>query len=221
MATGGHTGEASMDISDIHWLGHDSFRLDGSTTIYIDPWKLPPEPPVADGILLTHDHYDHLSADDIDLIAGPQTIIIGPQAVADQLEGDTAVVVAAGETFQCASAVVTAVPAYNVNKYREPGKPYHPREAGYLGYVIELDGFSVYHSGDTDVLADVECDVALIPVSGTYVMTAEEAVEACRRLRAKAVVPMHYADIVGTKADAERLKAGCGERVVMLPLERG
>ena len=210
-----------MDIRDIHWLGHDSFRLDGSTTIYIDPWKLPPDPPAADGVLVTHDHYDHLSAEDIELIARPQTVIIGPEAVAKKLEQDTAIVVTAGETFQCASALVTAVPAYNVDKFRKPGVPYHPKEAGYLGYVVELDGFRVYHSGDTDVLADVECDVALIPVSGTFVMTADEAVDACQRLRAKTIVPMHYADIVGTEADALRLKERCGKDVVILPLERG
>lgn len=209
-----------MDIRDIHWLGHDSFRLDGSTTIYIDPWKLPPDPPAADGVLVTHDHYDHLSADDIELISGPQTVIIGPEAVAKKLEKDTAIVVTAGETFQCASAMVTAVPAYNVDKFRAPGTPYHPREAGYLGYVVELDGFRVYHAGDTDVLADVECDVALIPVSGTFVMTADEAVQACERVDAKTIVPMHYADIVGTEADARRLKERCGKEVVILPLER-
>jgi L-ascorbate metabolism protein UlaG (beta-lactamase superfamily) len=213
-----------MDIHDIHWLGHDSFRLDGSTTIYIDPWKLPPDPPAADGILVTHDHFDHLSAADIGLIAGPGTVIMGPQAVVDQLEPGTAIAVSAGQTFECAGATVTAVPAYNLDKFREPGKLFHPRQAGYLGYIVELDGFRVYHSGDIDdipELSDVECDVALIPVSGTYVMTADQAVEACARLGAKTVVPMHYADIVGTEADAEQLRAQCGKPVVILPLERG
>lgn len=213
-----------MDIRDIHWLGHDSFRLDGSTVIYVDPWKLPPDPPGADGILITHAHYDHLSAADIELVARPQTSIIGPETVVEQLEQDTAVAVAAGETFQCASAVVTAVPAYNIDKFRQPGVPYHPKEAGGLGYIIELDGFRVYHAGDTDLIPEmsgIECDVALIPVSGTYVMTADEAVRACDTLDAGTIVPMHYADIVGTKADAERFKERCGKPVVILPLERG
>ena len=208
-----------MDIHDIHWLGHDSFRLGGSTTIYIDPWKLPVDPPGADGILITHDHYDHMSPDDIQLVARPQTIIIGPAAVAEGLESDTAIAVSAGETFQCASAVVTAVPAYNVNKFREPGQPFHPRESGYLGYVVELDGFRVYHAGDTDVLADVECDVALVPVSGTYVMTADEAIAACAGLKAKTIVPMHYGDIVGSRKDADKLKERYPDRVVLLPFE--
>ncbi len=170
-----------MDIHGIHWLGHDSFRLDGSTVIYIDPWKLPPDAPVADGILVTHDHHDHLSPSDIESIAGPQPIIVGPQSAVEQFEQDTAIAVVAGETFQCASAVVTAVAAYNIDKFRRPGVPFHPKAAGGLGYVIELDGFRVYHAGDTDLIPEmdgIECDRALIPVSGPYVMTAEEAAPA-------------------------------------------
>jgi L-ascorbate metabolism protein UlaG (beta-lactamase superfamily) len=216
--------EASMDIHNIHWLGHDSFRLDGTTAVYVDPWKLPPDAPAADGILVTHDHYDHFSPADIELIAGPQTIIIGPQSVVEQLERDTAIAVTAGETFQCATAVVTAVPAYNIDKFRQPGVPFHPKDAGGLGYVIELDDFRVYHAGDTDLIPEmsgIKCDVALVPVSGTYVMTADEAVLACDTLRADAIVPMHYADIVGTRADAERFKERCSKPVMILPLERG
>jgi len=213
-----------MDIHDIHWLGHDSFRIDGSTVVYVDPWKLPAGAPLADGILVTHDHYDHLSPGDIELIAGPQTAIFGPQGVVDQLGQGTAVAVTAGETFQCASAVVTAMPAYNIDKFRSPGEPFHPREAGGLGYVIELDGFRVYHAGDTDLIPEMQgivCDVALLPVSGTYVMTADEAVRACERLNAGTIVPMHYDDIVGTRADAERLERQCRKPVVILPLDRG
>jgi L-ascorbate metabolism protein UlaG (beta-lactamase superfamily) len=212
-----------MRLDDIHWLGHDTFRLDGSTIIYIDPWKLPPDAPQADGILITHEHYDHLSADDIELVEGPQTAIYGPEAVRRQLKEETAIAVAAGETFQCAGATVTAVPAYNLDKFREPGVPFHPREAGGLGYVIELDGFTVYHAGDTDVVPEMQgisCDVALLPVSGTYVMTADEACRACAVVEADIVVPMHWGDIVGDRDDAERLAQACGRPVKILPLEK-
>ena len=118
---------------------------------------------------------------------------------------------------------MTAVPAYNVDKFREPGEVFHPREAGGLGYVVELDGRRIYHAGDTDAtseMRDVQCDVALLPVSGTFVMTAEEAAAACGTISAAAVVPMHYGDIVGTAADAARLQQLCGIPVTILPLER-
>ena len=108
---------------------------------------------------------------------------------------------------------VTAVPAYNIDKFRAPGEVFHPRAAGGLGYVVELDGRRIYHAGDTDAIpemSDVRCDVALLPVSGTYVMTAEEAAEACGMIAAAVVVPMHFGDIVGTAADAARFEELCG-----------
>jgi L-ascorbate metabolism protein UlaG (beta-lactamase superfamily) len=210
-------------LENIHWLGHDSFRLDGSSTVYIDPWKLPAGAVPADLILVTHDHYDHFSAPDIARIGTAATTLIGPAAVTAQASGLTTVTLAPGETTTVGGVTVTAVPAYNLNKFRGPGEPYHPREAGYLGFVIEMDGLRVYHAGDTDAtpeMKDVRCDVALLPVGGTYTMTAEEAAVACGALDAAAAVPMHFADIVGTRADAERFRELCLTPVTILPSER-
>ena len=182
-------------FENIHWLGHDTFRLDGSSTVYIDPWKLPAGARPADLILVTHDHFDHFSAGDIARIGSAATTLIGPAAVTDQASGLTTVTLAPGETTTVGGVTVTAVPAYNLDKFRCPGEPYHPREAGYLGYVIEMDGLRIYHAGDTDAIpemSDVRCDVALLPVGGTYTMTAEEAVEACGLLNPHTVVPVHY-----------------------------
>ena len=210
-------------LENIHWLGHDTFRLDGSSTVYLDPWKLPAGARLADLILVTHDHFDHFSAGDIARIGSAATTLIGPAAVTDQASGLTAVTLAPGETTTVGGVTVTAVPAYNLDKFRCPGEPYHPREAGYLGYVVEMDGLRIYHAGDTDAIpemSDVRCDVALLPVGGTYTMTAEEAAAACGALGAVAVVPMHFADIVGTRADAERFRELCRIPVTILPLER-
>jgi L-ascorbate metabolism protein UlaG (beta-lactamase superfamily) len=211
-------------IDDIHWLGHDTFRLDGSSTVYIDPWKLPVGAPPADLILVTHDHFDHFSPGDIAVIARPTTKLIGPASVTAQAQGVAVVTLGAGESTMAGDVTVTAVPAYNLDKFREPGEVYHPRAAGGLGYIVELDGRRIYHAGDTDAIPEmreVRCDVALLPVSGTYVMTAAEAAEACRMISATAVVPMHFGDIVGTAADAARFESLCGIPVTVLPLERG
>jgi L-ascorbate metabolism protein UlaG (beta-lactamase superfamily) len=211
-------------IENIHWLGHDSFRLDGSSTVYIDPWKLAADAPPADLILITHDHYDHFSPDDIARLSTPRTTLIGPASVTAKIDGVAAVTLSAGETATVGGVTVTAVPAYNIDKFRQPGEVFHPRAAGGLGYIVELDGRSIYHAGDTDAIPemrDVRCDVALLPVSGTYVMTAEEAAEACRMISAAAVVPMHYGDIVGTAADAARFEGLCGVPVTVLPFEQG
>jgi L-ascorbate metabolism protein UlaG (beta-lactamase superfamily) len=211
-------------IENIHWLGHDSFRLDGSRTVYIDPWKLPAGAPVADLILVTHEHYDHFSPDDIARVATPRTTLIGPASVTARVDGVAVVTLAAGEIATVGGITVTAVAAYNIDKFREPGEVFHPQAAGGLGYVVELDGRRVYHAGDTDAIPemrDVRCDVALLPVSGTYVMTAEEAAKACRMIAAADAVPMHFGDIVGTAADAARFEDLCGIPVSVLPREQG
>ena len=211
-------------LENIHWLGHDSFRLDGSSTVYIDPWKLSADAPPADLILVTHDHYDHFSPDDIARVATPRTTLIGPASVTAQVEGVAVVTLSAGETATVGGVTVSAVPAYNIDKFRRPGVVFHPRAAGGLGYIVELDGRRIYHAGDSDAIPemrDVRCDVALLPVSGTFVMTAEEAAEACRMISAAAAAPMHFGDIVGTAADAARFESLCGIPVTALPREQG
>ena len=207
-------------LEHIHWLGHDTFRLDGSSTVYIDPWKLPAGARLADLILVTHDHFDHFSAADIARIGSAATTLIGPAAVTGQVSSLTTVTLAPGEAATVGGVTVTAVPAYNLDKFRSAGEPYHPREAGYLGYVVEMDGRRIYHAGDTDAIPEmsaVRCDVALLPVGGTYTMTAEEAAAACEELDAAAAVPMHFADIVGSRADAERFRELCRIPVTILP----
>jgi L-ascorbate metabolism protein UlaG (beta-lactamase superfamily) len=211
-------------LENIHWLGHDSFRLDGTTTVYIDPWKLPAGLPPAGLVLVTHEHSDHLSLPDIGALAGPDTVVVGPASVTAQLADRETVTVAPGDGIEVRGVGIEAVPAYNLDKFRAPGQPYHPREAGYVGYVIALDGVRYYHAGDTDAvpeMADVHCDVALLPVGGTFTMTWDEAAAACDLLHATAAVPMHYGEIVGDAGDAERFRDRCGLPVTILPLERG
>jgi L-ascorbate metabolism protein UlaG (beta-lactamase superfamily) len=210
-------------LENIHWLGHDTFRLDGSATVYIDPWKLPAGQPRADVILVTHEHFDHLSLPDIEAIATPDTVVVGPASVTAQVGEFETVTVAAGDTVEVRGVQVHAVPAYNVDKFKSPGQPYHPRDDGYVGYVVALDGVRYYHAGDTDAIPEmrqVHTDVALLPVGGTYTMTCDEACRACDMIDAQAAVPMHYADIVGSDDDAVRFRENCTIPVTILPLER-
>lgn len=211
-------------LEHVHWLGHDSFRIDGSSVVYIDPWKLPAGQPAADVVLVTHDHYDHFSIADIDRIADPRAIVVGPPCVTDELRGRVASAIAPGQTVTAGSAVVTAVPAYNIDKFKSLGTVYHPREAGHVGYIVAMDGLRIYHAGDTDAIPemnDVDADIALLPVGGTYTCTAEEAAAACARLKAKVVVPMHFGDIVGSESDARRFEQLCPLPVTILTPERG
>ena len=95
------------------------------------------------------------------------------------------------------------VPAYNVNKN------FHPKEKNWIGYILRLKDVSYYIAGDTDITEEnrkVKCDVAFVPVGGTYTMTAKEAADLVNEINPKIAVPIHYGLIVGTKEDADIFK---------------
>ncbi len=114
-----------------------------------------------------------------------------------------------GDKLQIDEIQIEAVPAYNLNKFKEPGKVFHPKEEQKVGFIIQVGSVRIYHAGDTDSIPEmtgIETDIALLPVSGTYVMTADEAAEAAGRIRLKLAIPMHYGTIVGSEKDALRFK---------------
>ena len=207
-------------IGKLRWLGHDSFRLDGPPVIYFDPRRLGTAPPMADVVLVSHEHSDHCSPDDVRKVSGPSTVVIANTGAAAKLPGARAV--RPGDHLSLAGIEVEAVPAYNVNKFRSPGVPFHPREAQHVGYVVGVEGVQLYFAGDTDVVPEmkhISCDVALLPVSGIYVMTAQEAVEAARTLRPRIVIPMHYGVDIGTPEDGRRFAELYEGRTVVLKPE--
>jgi L-ascorbate metabolism protein UlaG (beta-lactamase superfamily) len=207
-------------VGKLHWLGHDSFRLDGPPMIYFDPWKLHGKLPVADLVLVSHEHYDHCSPDDVKKVSGPKTVVVAAGEAARKLPG--ARKVHPGDRLTAAGVEIEAVRAYNLNKFRSPGVPFHPRESGYVGYIVTVQGVRLYFAGDTDQIpemADIRCDVALLPASGIYVMTAEEAAEAARVLSPQVVVPMHYGSSIGTPEDGHRFAELYGGQVVVLTAE--
>jgi L-ascorbate metabolism protein UlaG (beta-lactamase superfamily) len=190
--------------NQITWLGHDSFKIKGENAIYIDPWKLSDGEP-ADIILITHDHYDHFSQEDIEKIRADDTVVVTNKTVAKSLKGPVRIV-GPGDKLSIKGVEIEAVPAYNINKQ------FHPKTAGGLGFVIVMSGERIYHAGDTDLIPemeDIQCDIALLPVSGTYVMTAEEAADAAKKINPRLCIPMHYGEIVGTVKDAHQFKVLC------------
>ncbi len=203
-------------IERVHWLGHASFRIDGPPTIYIDPWKLTGNLPPADLILVTHDHHDHCSPDDVARIRRPGTVIVASQAAARKL-GKGVQVVKPGDRLTVAGVTVEAVPAYNT------AKTFHPKAADYVGYIVTVGGARIYHTGDTDPIpemAGLSADILLVPVSGTYVADADQAAEIVRAVKPKIAVPMHIGDIVGSLADAERFKKLVDCQVVIKEREK-
>jgi L-ascorbate metabolism protein UlaG (beta-lactamase superfamily) len=194
------------------WLGHDSFRIKNGKTVIIDPFKIRSISDKADILLISHEHFDHLSLDDIKKVTSDKTIIVTIPACKKELSNLKAKEIKAvkpGDKVTFGDVTVEAVPAYNLNKFREPGKPFHPKEDGKVGFIVSVKGVRVYHAGDTDPIPEmkgIKADIALLPVSGTYVMTPEEAAQAAGMIKPKIAIPMHYGSIVGSESDAERFK---------------
>ncbi len=202
--------------SMIHWLGHDSIRIDAGLTIYIDPFKIESDLP-ADIILITHEHFDHCSPEDIAKIRTDDTVIVTEKDSAEKLSGDVRVM-APGERLTVKGMEIEAVPSYNLNK------KFHPKANNWLGFILTIDGTRVYHAGDTDFIPEmkeIKTDIALVPVSGTYVMTANEAVEATLAINPALAIPMHYGSIVGDANDAATFKSGLKGKIDVTILKKG
>jgi L-ascorbate metabolism protein UlaG (beta-lactamase superfamily) len=193
------------------WLGHDGFRIQDGKVIYLDPFRIEGGPK-ADIVLVTHEHYDHLNLDDLKKIVTSETIVIAhsqSKSELSKLRVKEIKIVKPGDKIDVDGVNVEAVPAYNINKFREPGKVFHPKEDGKVGYVLTVKGVRIYHAGDTDYIPEmknVRTDIALLPVSGTYVMTPKEAAEAAAVINPKVAIPMHCGTIVGSASDAETFK---------------
>lgn len=199
----------------IAWLGHDGFRIDAEKTIYFDPYEISGGKK-ADIILITHEHFDHCSPDDVSKIQQNDTVIVTEKDSAGKLSGDMRVV-APGERLTVDGVKIEAVPAYNVNK------KFHLKANGWLGFIVEIEGVRVYHAGDTDFIPemkDFQTDIALLPVSGTYVMTADEAVEAALAIDPRIVIPMHYGSIVGGDQDAVKFRDALREKFEVIVLDK-
>jgi len=201
-------------VKKIQWLGHDCFLIKSDLIIYFDPFQIKTGPK-ADIIFVTHPHYDHCSPEDIKKIAKEDTVIVTEKDSAKMLTGKVEIM-KVGEEKTVKGIKVKAVPAYNI------GKTFHTKDKGWLGFVVEVEGVKIYHAGDTDFIPemkDIKTDIALLPVSGTYVMTADEAVSAALTINPQIAIPMHYGSIVGSEKDAEKFaKALEGKiEVIVLP----
>jgi L-ascorbate metabolism protein UlaG (beta-lactamase superfamily) len=197
----------------LHWLGHDGFKITvgDKTIIYIDPYQIAQSnynKNDADIILISHNHFDHLSADDLKHLVSKNTTIVAAKECLDQLKNVKAAEikgVVPGDKLTVHGLQIEAVAAYNTNKN------FHPKADRKVGYIMTVNDMRLYHTGDTDDIPEmstIEPDIALVPVSGTYVMTAEEAAKAVNeKIKPKKLaIPMHYGLIVGSEKDADTFK---------------
>lgn len=199
-------------LEHLRFLDHASFRLDGPPTIYFDPTNLRGEVIPADVILISHDHSDHYAPRIVKQISTAETVIITNEMVATRLKSADVAgeirVLKPGEETAVGEVTIEAVPAYNI------GKSYHPKEAGGLGFIVTWGGERLYFAGDTSripEMQEIECDVALLPIDGTYTMDAQEAAQAAADIGPKVAVPMH---MLG--ANPEEFRDLCECTVVIL-----
>ena len=207
---------------EIKWLGHSGFLLKGNgQNIYIDPFKLNSYEK-ADIILITHGHYDHFSVEDLRKIIKPGAKFIGPADILSQTRPIGAVnfeIAEPGKKIDYNGINIDCVHAYNINK------SFHKKEEAWVGYIIKINGVRVYHAGDSDLIPEmknIKADVALLPVSGKYVMTSEEASRAAEIIKPELAVPMHWGSVIGEKSDADNFVKLCKEKGInAMVLEKG
>lgn len=191
-------------LENIQVLYHSSIRMAEGKVIYIDPFEIEGNYNDANIIFITHDHYDHYSEEDIKVIKKHDTIIVAPVGMKEKIMGcgfkeENIIAVEPEQSYSIDEINFETIPAYNIDK------SFHPKQNGWVGYIIEINGIRYYIAGDTDKTNEnskVECDVAFVPVGGTYTMDAKEAAELVNEIKPKIAVPIHYGSIVGTKQDA-------------------
>ena len=191
-------------LENVEVLYHSSIKIKDNKIIYIDPFKIEKNYNDADIVFITHDHYDHYSEEDIDKVINENTTIIIPEELLTKLlrkgiNKNAIITVEPNEKYMVQGIKFETIPAYNTNK------TFHPKENDWVGYIITLDGIRYYIAGDTDITEEnrkVKCDVAFVPVGGTYTTDFKEAAQLINEIQPKIAVPIHYGSVVGTKQDA-------------------
>ena len=191
-------------LENIEVLYHSSIRISKNKIIYIDPFKIDKNYNDADIVFITHDHYDHYSEEDIDKIINENTTIIIPEELLTKIlrkgiNKNAVITVESNKEYMVQGIKFETIPAYNTNK------TFHPKENDWVGYIITLDGIRYYIAGDTEITEEnrkVKCDVAFVPVGGTYTMDFKDAAQLINEIQPKIAVPIHYGSVVGTKQDA-------------------
>ncbi len=202
-------------IDQIHWLGHGSFFIDGPARLYINPWRVNRPSQPADIILVSHDHFDHCSPADIEKLRAPQTVIIGSERVAREIEGCK--VLRPWQSIGVGRVCVKAVPAYS------PNHALHPAQEGGLGFVISANYYDIYYAGDTQQIPEMErirADIALLPIDGNGTLTASDAARVVAQMRPRYAIPYNWGSALGSAShlDAQIFAQEVGDRSrVILP----
>ena len=192
-------------VDKIDVFKQNSIRIKSDVgTIYIDPFKIDDETHDADFILITHDHYDHFSSEDIAKVKKDDTVLVVPEKMEAKAVKESGIkeieTVKPGTYHEIGNLELETIPMYNILK------PFHPKAAGWVGYILKINGKRIYIAGDTDATKEAKeviCDIALVPIGGTYTMDAKKAAELVNEINPEVAIPTHYGSIVGKLSDAK------------------
>jgi L-ascorbate metabolism protein UlaG (beta-lactamase superfamily) len=199
-------------IENIRALGHGSIQIAGPLMIYIDPWRMPATSFLADLVLVSHDHYDHFSPADISRLSDTKTRIVSNEKVAEQFEGVE--VIRPFQSLSMDRTTVRAMPAYSQDTV-------HPRTDGGLGFVVSVNFYDIYYTGDTQLIPEmnqVRPDILILPIDGEGTMSVEDAVEATNLMRPRWVIPCNWGapDRGTTRREAEEFRRMVGSRAEVI-----
>ena len=202
-------------VDNIDVFKQNSIRIKSDVgTIYIDPFKIDDETHDADFILITHDHYDHFSSEDIAKVKKDTTVLVVPEKMEAKAVKESGIkeieTVKPGTYHEIGNLELETIPAYNLLK------PFHPKAAGWVGYILKINGKRIYIAGDTDATKEAKeviCDIALVPIGGTYTMDAKKAAELVNEINPEVVIPTHYGSIVGKLSDAKVFAANVKDTI--------
>lgn len=204
-----------MNTDNIKWLGHSTIKIIGNNIIYIDPYNIEENYNDADIIFVTHAHYDHYSPDDILKCKKNTTIIVITEDLYEQtinlgFPEENILKVLPNNNYTINNITINTIPAYNTNK------SFHPKHNNWVGYIITIDNINYYIAGDTDITEEskrVKCDIAFLPIGGTFTMDAIEASSLANTIEPKVVIPIHYGSIVGTREDLLVFKSNLNSNI--------
>ena len=190
-------------VENIQWYGQSSVRIPFENKfIYVDPFQVT-DKEMANLVLITHSHFDHFSLDEINKIANPDTLICAPKDCIEKLRNHgfkQYLEVVPDQTYTFGDITIQTVPAYNTIKNN------HPKEMGWVGYVISIGNLKIYHPGDTNRIPEmkaISCDITFMPLGQTYTMqNVEEAAAAVLDVKAKVAIPFHYGIYEGGEESA-------------------
>ena len=188
------TSEGELEIT---FIGHGTLMFTfQDKVIHLDPWSDLADYnqlPKADIILITHEHYDHLDLNAIELIKKEDTLVVLTELCLEKI--DTGLIMKKGDVQTLKDMIIEVVPAYNIQHKRDNGQHFHPKGAG-NGYILTFGELRVYVAGDTEnipEMKDIEnIDIAFLPMNLPYTMTPAMVADAAKMVKPKILYPYHF-----------------------------